>query len=377
MSSLVFVGDIRVSSPLPASKLGYKVLSDLLGTPSIIGNIEIPICSEQYGAPAEKTVPFRASEDVALDLADSGVIAGSVANNHATSWGIEGLLRTTDVLRGAGIAPIGAGLGWDEAIAPWRSPDGETAVLALSTTVDMDCLAGRYRAGVAGIRVRATRIMDPRRAVEMPQADPSVDFSMSEVDVQRVCAAIESLKPTVPNIIVMIHWGSLFTSFVDDWQFELAERLALAGAGLVVGCHSHTVGPVARFGETLICFGIGNWLWSPELMKSTCALHPGQARKILQWCRPSLALSVGSASTGESTRARLVGLEFSLELGGVSSPMSAQDTSLLAGFIDWLSISSCRERPGWQAVNLFDAEAWTPPIGYSADAIFDSPRFHP
>jgi poly-gamma-glutamate capsule biosynthesis protein CapA/YwtB (metallophosphatase superfamily) len=377
VSAVVFVGDIRIGSPSPASKLGYEVLSSLLGAQSLIGNIEIPICAEQYGAPAEKTVPFRASESVALALAESGFIAGSVANNHATSWGIDGLLRTTQVLRDAGITPIGGGLGWEEAIAPWRSPDGKSAVLALSTTVDMDCLADQHRAGVAGLRVRATRVFDPRRAVEMPQASPNVDFSFSESGVRRVCEAIETLRRTVPYVAVMIHWGPLFSSFVDDWQFQLAERLALAGAQLIVGCHSHTVGPVARFHDTLVCFGIGNWLWSPELMRATSARHPGQARKILQWCRPSLALSVSDTSTGDKRRIRLVALEFSLELGGVRSPMAERDTSLLAGFIEWLSISSCRERPGWQAVNLFDAEPWTLPVGYGADVLFEPQASRP
>jgi poly-gamma-glutamate synthesis protein (capsule biosynthesis protein) len=58
----------------------------------------------------------------------------------------------------------------------------------------------------------------------------------------------------------MPHWDWEFRHFPRQATRALARRLADAGVGLVVGSHAHVVQPLECIGDTLVAYGLGDFL---------------------------------------------------------------------------------------------------------------------
>lgn len=362
-SDLLFVGDLRVDEAFPLDE--HLVTAGRIAPgATLIGNLEIPLCGESYGLPAAKLVPFRGSEAIAASLHAGGFAVAGLANNHSTSWGIGGLLRTKAVLAEASIAGIGAGEDLHEALAPWISPDGALAVLALSATVDVDMLAGERRAGVAGVRVDQTLTLNVQRSLEQA-AMPSrpVEFRLPDAQVDEVCDEIRRLAAGGVLVVVMLHWGTIFSPETEVWQLDLAERLISAGARLLVGCHSHTVGPIAEFEGVPVVFGLGNWAWSPKLIAASGKRIAGHAARFRRWSRVCLALRV-RADAGVIGGFELVPLVFDLTRGIAQDSLRDEERPVVASVLRWLSGGAVADRPGWSVPAIWPEYADRFPFGY-------------
>jgi poly-gamma-glutamate synthesis protein (capsule biosynthesis protein) len=73
------------------------------------------------------------------------------------------------------------------------------------------------------------------------------------------------------TVIVAPHWGTTYRAQPSEGQRELARAWIEHGADLVVGSHSHVVGPVEAFGDGLAFYSLGNFIydedWSEETME--------------------------------------------------------------------------------------------------------------
>ena len=58
-----------------------------------------------------------------------------------------------------------------------------------------------------------------------------------------------------------IHWGNEFIEIPSGEQIALAHSLVDAGVGLVLGTHSHVLQPVERYGDGLIVYSMGNFIF--------------------------------------------------------------------------------------------------------------------
>jgi poly-gamma-glutamate capsule biosynthesis protein CapA/YwtB (metallophosphatase superfamily) len=58
---------------------------------------------------------------------------------------------------------------------------------------------------------------------------------------------------------VFLHWGLEKSYCPTARQRDLAQRLAAAGADVVVGSHAHVVEPGTRIGHTVVKYGLGNF----------------------------------------------------------------------------------------------------------------------
>ena len=58
------------------------------------------------------------------------------------------------------------------------------------------------------------------------------------------------------------HWGREFCHFPVSGTRSLARKLAEQGIGLVAGHHAHVVQPVERIGQTVVAYGLGDFLGS-------------------------------------------------------------------------------------------------------------------
>src|SRR5690348_1174184 len=112
------VGEKMTAVP-GAALIAPEVAEHLAGADAFVLNLECCIFDrgDPYPDPG-KPFFFRAPPIAAQRLAELGVDAVTLANNHALDYGPDALLGTLTHLRAAGIAAVGAGADLETARAP-------------------------------------------------------------------------------------------------------------------------------------------------------------------------------------------------------------------------------------------------------------------
>jgi poly-gamma-glutamate synthesis protein (capsule biosynthesis protein) len=170
---------------------------------------------EPWHAPG-KPFFFRAPPVAAELLAEIGVDAVTLANNHALDFGAEALLDTVEHLRAVGIATAGAGPDAPSARAPaLLSAGGMRLALIAASDHPRDFAAGPDRPGIAYADLRS---------------DPEGGW---------LAAAIAAARDEAGAVLVSPHWGPNMTVTPPPEVRRAAPALVAAGASLVAGHSAH------------------------------------------------------------------------------------------------------------------------------------------
>ena len=159
---------------------------------------------------------FSGDPELLLGLADAGIDVAGLANNHIGNAGTRGVLDTIRHLDQLGISHAGAGT------------DQTTARKA-----------AWLQAGGLRVAVLAYDLVDPYSYWAAPGHPGSAALYMTNV-IRDIRAA---KKAGADMVIVMPHWGIEYTDSVLPLQRTDASRMIAAGADLILGSHSHWVGP--------------------------------------------------------------------------------------------------------------------------------------
>lgn len=240
-ATLAVAGDVHFEGvSARALTEGIGPAADLLAAADLaVVNLETAVTDR--GTPAPKTYLFR-TDDRAFDvLADAGVDAVSLANNHAMDYGVLGLHDTLTAAEDAGVQVIGAGRDEDAAYAPLRTTvDGlDVSVLAVTDVLDtfaIDAWVARGdRPGMA---------------------------SAKGTDEARLLRAVRQEAAAADVVVVVAHWGREYEACPTDRQIQLADALAEAGADAVVGSHAHVPLPAERRPDGVyVHYGLGNFVF--------------------------------------------------------------------------------------------------------------------
>ena len=174
---------------------------------------------------------YNAAPKTARDLADIGVNAVGLANNHAFDRGSQGVLDSITSAREGGLTPFGVGATAAEAGAPLLipTPFGVVGVVALATT----------RSGEVG--------------------DGKAGFVVLTADSAR-SAARRARSEGARWVVAFVHWGRNYSG-IDAAQKKRAALLADAGFDLVVGHGPHVAQPVGRVGGVPVIYSLGNFVF--------------------------------------------------------------------------------------------------------------------
>ena len=71
---------------------------------------------------------------------------------------------------------------------------------------------------------------------------------------------IEKLRDKVDVLMVAMHFGEEYNFDKTTYQEDAAKYLASLGVDIVIGTHSHVVGPIEHIGDTLVIYSLGNFL---------------------------------------------------------------------------------------------------------------------
>jgi len=167
----------------------------------------------------------------------------TLANNHMLDWGYEGLQRTLETLRAAGMRTAGAGRDLAEAAAP--------AVIDVS----------------GGGRVLVFAYGSPSSGVTMKWAARSHRRGLNVLDecapgaVERVAREVGEWKRPGDLVVVSLHWGSNWGYEVPAEQRALAHRLIDdAAVDLIHGHSSHHPRPIEVHRNKLVLYGCGDFI---------------------------------------------------------------------------------------------------------------------
>ncbi|GGA44755.1 capsular polysaccharide biosynthesis protein [Paenibacillus physcomitrellae] len=214
-------------------------------------NLETPVTYGGKGA-SDKQYVFKSSPKALEAMAEAGVDAVNLANNHTLDQGEEGLLDTLDHLKNAGIASVGAGVNADQAYAPqyFERKGIKIALFGFSRVLPKaDWAAGASKPGIAGV-------YDPTRAY----------------------AAIKAARQKADLILVITHWGKERVQQFDDTQTALAHGLIDAGADLVIGGHPHVLQGLEQYKGKWIAYSTGNFIFTRSTNEKTWETAVFEAR---------------------------------------------------------------------------------------------------
>lgn len=199
---------------------------------------------------------FNSPDGLAYSLKEAGFDLMLTANNHSLDKGVNGVVRTLDVMDQVGLAHVGTSRTQEER-------DNNV-----------------YVADVGGVSVAFLGYTYGTNGIPLPQKAPyavnvfNTDYmtSLSNPDWDMLRADLEKAKALETDLIaVMIHWGVEYQTTQNRHQDAVASFLLENGVDLVLGGHSHVPQPAGFQTVTLedgtehtgfVSYSLGNFISS-------------------------------------------------------------------------------------------------------------------
>jgi poly-gamma-glutamate capsule biosynthesis protein CapA/YwtB (metallophosphatase superfamily) len=192
---------------------------------------------------------------VASERRQMGITMVSLANNHATDWGVEGLLLTQRTLERAGLVHSGSGSSEEEARAPSfvATPKGVIALVATASTITRTSTPANPGTDYLGHPTRA------RPGISILRTDSAMFANTDEMRALRAMAARRghtAVGPTVrlgaQEFQLSDHLGLTYHTNARDENAILASVRAAADRSrlTIFSIHAHETSSSRGTGES-------------------------------------------------------------------------------------------------------------------------------
>lgn len=241
---MTFVGDVifgryRPDGFDPIVQGEYDVfaaVAERLGSHLAVANLETPLVDPLPEAcPSHALHCFGASAQMAQHLARAGFDAVSVSNNHAYDMRRAGLEQTPKILAELGLVGLGS--------VPERAPAVRVQ------TIERE----GWRVGFIAV---ATRLNGPK-----PRGLPSIPLVATAALDDEVVPLVMQARAHHDLVVVLVHWGEEYRATPTSAQRRMAHELVDAGVDVVVGHHPHVLQGIERYGDGVIAYSMGNFLF--------------------------------------------------------------------------------------------------------------------
>ena len=230
-----------------------------------VGNLELNFCgagSSYVGFPS-----FRAPESLAQALSEAGVDILQTANTYSLQNGMSGLQSTIRYVKEQNMVPLGT----------------------YAATIDKRRDEGVQFKTVNGIKFAFIGYTKGMNNMALPEeADYAADVLFTDYDSNYdvinkdgLLRSVDAAKSGGADVIVaMLHWGSEFELKPDEKQEEIAQLLFQNGVDVILGTHSHIVGPMqkrsvvvnGREKQVFIAYSLGNFFSAMTDGTSQCSV---------------------------------------------------------------------------------------------------------
>jgi poly-gamma-glutamate capsule biosynthesis protein CapA/YwtB (metallophosphatase superfamily) len=294
-------GDWFVFEPMPSENAdrGYAGVSKIVKSATLgLTTIEQNLVNEK-NVPAvnESSVPHwpYGTEREAKELRRIGFSVISIANSHATDYGMAGMRRTREILDHEGLRYTGAGDDLQQAMAP--SYVGTTprrvAVIALTTSAAPESRATSTQSGILGrpgvnvLRYSARVTVDASTFATLKNSridtnsvtaenrnqlmlsgtiinkgpNTAVEFVANERDTNEQLAEIKSARSKTDVVVVMLnsHEPNNDSATPAEFVEQFSHAAIDAGASVVVGSGPHQLRGIEQYHGGLILYSLGNF----------------------------------------------------------------------------------------------------------------------
>lgn len=190
-----------------------------------------------------KAYTFRAHPDRVSVLQEMGVDIVTLANNHVFDYGKQAFLDTMTTLRNAGIDYFGAGKNLEEAMAPvYYEIDGKTIAFVGASRAEKNKMTPQATQNEPGI----LRCYDTALFLDaIAEADANADF-----------------------VIAVVHWGTEYSTKLEDAQLTTGKAYLDAGADAIIGGHSHCLQGMEFYNGKPIVYSLGNYWFNSRTLDS-------------------------------------------------------------------------------------------------------------
>jgi len=177
---------------------------------------------------------FNAPHEVAEAIAYAGFDGCSTASNHSIDKGAAGLLDTLDILDRAGLSHAGTARTPEEAASATFYETGGPTVAHIAGTYWLNGLS-------------------------TPEGQ---DWIAQRLDVDQILGMADSAREAGADLVVVsVHCCTEYRIEPTPEQVEIFDRLIRSpSVDLVVGHHSHVVGPIDTVDGEFLIYGLGNLL---------------------------------------------------------------------------------------------------------------------
>lgn len=196
------------------------------------------------GKPLEnKMYTFRASPARASMLQEMGVDIAGLANNHVYDFGAEAMEDTFLALNQIGIDYVGAGRNLEEAMMPvYREIDGKKI------------------AYVAASRAEKFKMT--------PQATEDAAGILRCYDTELFLQEIREARAQADYVIAIVHWGTEYSTELEEVQTATGREYIDAGADIVIGGHTHCLQGMEYYKGKPILYSLGNFWFNDKPLDS-------------------------------------------------------------------------------------------------------------
>lgn len=255
--NLTFAGDINLAEDYGTTDLIDSNNGDISACidPTLIDimrNSDYMVLNNEFaysdrGTPLDgKMYTFRANPDRVSVLNDMGVDAVYLANNHVYDYGPEACLDTFDTLDGAGVKYFGAGRNIDEATSP----------LYLE---------------IQGVKIALVAASRAEKLKMTPQATDTEPGILRCYDTELFCDVIEEAAANADITIAVVHWGTEYSTELEEVQLETAREYVKAGADVIIGAHSHCLQGIEYVYGVPVLYSMGNYWFNEKTLDTMLA----------------------------------------------------------------------------------------------------------
>ena len=249
--SIIVTGDLVLDEP-DADHWLSGIAPAVRAADLAVGHLEVP--HSLRGQELEGDVPAPGAPPENLDaIAAAGFGLLSLAGNHITDCGAEGIADTRERLAALGIAGTGAGANLAEASAPaFVEREGKrVALLSYNCVGPENGWATPDRAGCNWLRVETADGSPIAPAAPLERA--------SDEALARLAADIAAVRGEADLVLVALHKGIVHTpARLAPYERPLAHAAIDAGADAVLGHHAHIVRGIEFRDGKPIFHGLGN-----------------------------------------------------------------------------------------------------------------------
>ncbi len=306
--TLVAIGDMLYSHPYAGTTDPElrKVLDIVRSGDVTVTNQEgVFIDLKTFKGSAYGNGQLWGSGTLAKDMKDMGIDILSVANNHSTDFGWEGLIESMRLLDAAGVSHSGGGMNLKEARAPayFDTPKGRVSLISTASTVKPNARANdafgetNARPGISTLRLRRVELVTPaqmdavralaieRASVREPApapdareitfgeriyrvrdkepADWAIHWDMDLYDHAGLLQSVREAKAQSDLAVFTIHAHESPTGVDDDnppppnFLIKLFRDVVDAGGDVVVGGGPHSLRGIEIYKGKPIFYGVG------------------------------------------------------------------------------------------------------------------------